>query len=189
MLPGLPGHGADAAAGESDDAAGIDQPHRLKAVAAARATAVAPSGLETPANWEGGPPATRWASSEKLERGIEFLLGTTLGTTQERGLSLERVVFFEVETLKGKIFPSKAPSANIKLARYNALKTQYGQRAGKQLTRSMRSRRFQTTAEPARLAQLVVRAALMTFLSSKTAGHRKVGGSSPPSGSSFFAFF
>ena len=61
VLPGLPGHGADAAAGESaaDAVDDIDQPHRCSAVAAARATAVAPSGLEAPENSEGGPPATR----------------------------------------------------------------------------------------------------------------------------------
>ena len=61
VLAGLPGHGADAAAGESADAGedDIDQPHRCSAVAAARATAVAPSGLKTPQNREGGPPATR----------------------------------------------------------------------------------------------------------------------------------
>ena len=69
-LPGLPGQGAEAAAGESEDAVITVQPQRVRAVAAARATAVAPSGLDTPANCEGGPPATRWASSEKLARGI-----------------------------------------------------------------------------------------------------------------------
>lgn len=69
-LPGRPGHGADAAAGESASDDG-DQPHRFSAVAAARATAVAPSDLETLANCEGRPPATRWASSEKEARGME----------------------------------------------------------------------------------------------------------------------
>ena len=88
MLPGLPGQGAEAAAGESGDAVGIDQPHRFSAVAAARATAVAPSGLETPANWDGGPPATRWASLEKLERGIEGLLSTRA----REGLKIEKSV-------------------------------------------------------------------------------------------------